>query len=137
MQPAQFEHAIENILKRDKRFDPHAYLFLKDSLDFTLKRAAETNHGQARHVLITMLKQQVAKRKETAELLKKILKEGQDQIQQALDASSKQAAAIEVEPAPGKEDSSNDVAMQDSAKVVDQPEQVNVFDLLYSSSSGS
>ena len=50
MQAAQFEHAIESILKRDKRFDPHAYLFLKDSLDFTLKRAAESNHGQARHV---------------------------------------------------------------------------------------
>lgn len=50
MQAAQFEHAIENILKRDKRFDPHAYLFLKDTLDFTLKRAAESNDGNARHV---------------------------------------------------------------------------------------
>ncbi|MGB1130077.1 MAG: Minf_1886 family protein [Haloferula sp.] len=50
MQAAQFEHAVENILRRDSRFDPHAYLFLKDSLDFTLKRAAEENKGQARHV---------------------------------------------------------------------------------------
>lgn len=50
MQAAQFEHAVENILKRDSRFEPHAYLFLKDSLDFTLKRAAEDNDGQARHV---------------------------------------------------------------------------------------
>ncbi|MGB6219679.1 Minf_1886 family protein [Haloferula sp.] len=50
MQAAQFEHAIESILKRDKRFDPHAYLFLKDALDFTLKRAAESNDGRARHV---------------------------------------------------------------------------------------
>ncbi len=50
MQAAQFEHAVESILKRDKRFDPHAYLFLKDSLDFTLKRAAESNDGHARHV---------------------------------------------------------------------------------------
>jgi uncharacterized repeat protein (TIGR04138 family) len=50
MQAAQFEHAIESILKRDKRFDPHAYLFLKDALDFTLKRAAEGNDGVARHV---------------------------------------------------------------------------------------
>ena len=50
MQAAQFEHAIESILKRDQRFDPHAYLFLKDALDFTLKRAAESNDGNARHV---------------------------------------------------------------------------------------
>lgn len=50
MQPAQFEHAIENIVRRDRRFDPHAYLFLKDALDFTLKRAAEGNGGQPRHV---------------------------------------------------------------------------------------
>ena len=50
MHAAQFEHAIENILKRDRRFDPQAYVFLKDALDFTLKRAAETNDGVARHV---------------------------------------------------------------------------------------
>ncbi|BCX50365.1 Verrucomicrobia/planctomycetes-restricted protein [Haloferula helveola] len=50
MQTAQFEHAIENILRRDRRFDPQAYLFLKDSLDFTLKRASEGNGGQPRHV---------------------------------------------------------------------------------------
>jgi len=50
MQTAQFETAIENILRRDSRFDPHAFLFLKDALDFTLKRAAEGNEGQPRHV---------------------------------------------------------------------------------------
>ena len=50
MQAAQFEHAIEKILNRDQRFDPHAYLFLKDALDFTLKRAAESNDGNTRHV---------------------------------------------------------------------------------------
>ncbi|MCU0796123.1 MAG: hypothetical protein MUF31_09330 [Akkermansiaceae bacterium] len=50
MQPAKFEHAIESILRRDSRFDPQAYLFLKDALDFTLKRAAEANSGRARHV---------------------------------------------------------------------------------------
>ena len=50
MQPAQFEHAIENIRRRDPRFDPQAYLFLKDALDFTLKRVAESNGGRARHV---------------------------------------------------------------------------------------
>lgn len=50
MQPAQFEHAIENIVRRDSRFDSQAYLFLKDALDFTLKRAAEDNAGKPRHV---------------------------------------------------------------------------------------
>ena len=50
MQAAQFEESIANILKRDARFDAQAYFFLKEALDFTLKRIAETNAGQARHV---------------------------------------------------------------------------------------
>ncbi|MGA0899806.1 MAG: Minf_1886 family protein [Luteolibacter sp.] len=50
MQAIQFEESIANILKRDARFDAHAYFFLKEALDFTLKRIAETNAGQARHV---------------------------------------------------------------------------------------
>jgi uncharacterized repeat protein (TIGR04138 family) len=50
MQAVQFEQSVVAILKRDKRFDPHAYFFLKDALDYTLKRIAESNSGQARHV---------------------------------------------------------------------------------------
>lgn len=50
MQAMQFEQSVVSILKRDKRFDPHAYFFLKDALDFTLKRISESNSGQARHV---------------------------------------------------------------------------------------
>ncbi len=50
MQAMQFEQSVVSILKRDRRFDPHAYFFLKDALDFTLKRIAESNNGQARHV---------------------------------------------------------------------------------------
>jgi uncharacterized repeat protein (TIGR04138 family) len=50
MQAVQFEQSVVSILNRDKRFDPHAYFFLKDALDFTLKRIAESNGGQARHV---------------------------------------------------------------------------------------
>ncbi|RFC43935.1 MAG: hypothetical protein DUW69_002109 [Verrucomicrobia bacterium] len=50
MQAIQFEQAVAAILQRDKRFDPHAYFFLKDALDFTLKRIAESNSGQPRHV---------------------------------------------------------------------------------------
>jgi uncharacterized repeat protein (TIGR04138 family) len=50
MQAMQFEQSVISILKRDKRFDAQAYFFLKDALDFTLKRIAEANGGQARHV---------------------------------------------------------------------------------------
>lgn len=50
MQAMQFEESVVSILRRDKRFDPRAYFFLKDALDFTLKRIAEGNGGQARHV---------------------------------------------------------------------------------------
>ncbi|MDX1679548.1 MAG: hypothetical protein R3242_02350 [Akkermansiaceae bacterium] len=50
MQAIQFEQSIANILKRDGRFDAQAYFFLKEALDFTLKRIAEENAGQARHV---------------------------------------------------------------------------------------
>ncbi len=46
----QFEQSVVSIIKRDKRFDPQAYFFLKDALDFTLRRIAESNGGQARHV---------------------------------------------------------------------------------------
>lgn len=50
MQAMQFEQSVVSILKREKRFDPHAYFFLKDALDFTLKRIAESNGGKGRHV---------------------------------------------------------------------------------------
>jgi uncharacterized repeat protein (TIGR04138 family) len=55
MKALQFEQAVEAILKREKRYDPLAYLFLKEALDFTLKRAAEANNGEPRHVSGTEL----------------------------------------------------------------------------------
>ena len=55
MKALQFEQAVENVLKRDKRYDALAYLFLKEALDFTLKRAAEGNGGEPRHVSGTEL----------------------------------------------------------------------------------
>ncbi|PAW69777.1 MAG: hypothetical protein B9S38_09030 [Verrucomicrobiia bacterium Tous-C4TDCM] len=55
MKALQFEQAVESILKREKRYDPLAYLFLKDALDFTLKRAADDNGGEPRHVTGTEL----------------------------------------------------------------------------------
>jgi uncharacterized repeat protein (TIGR04138 family) len=50
MQTMQFEQSVHSILKRERRFDGLAYFFLKDALDFTLKRIAEKNGGRARHV---------------------------------------------------------------------------------------
>jgi uncharacterized repeat protein (TIGR04138 family) len=46
----QFDQSVGSILKRDRRFDPHAYFFLKEALDFTLKRVSEGGGGQPRHV---------------------------------------------------------------------------------------
>lgn len=50
MQPVHFEQAVASILGREKRFDAQAYFFLKDALDFTLKRIADGNDGHSRHV---------------------------------------------------------------------------------------
>ena len=50
MQALRFDSAVDNILERDKRFDEGAYFFLKDALDFTLKRIREDNNGEERHV---------------------------------------------------------------------------------------
>lgn len=50
MQQVHFEQAILAILGREKRFDAHAFFFLKDALDFTLKRISDGNSGQSRHV---------------------------------------------------------------------------------------
>ncbi len=50
MQALPYEHAIEAIVKRDPRFHPAAYIFLKEALDFTLKKIMESNEGRARHV---------------------------------------------------------------------------------------
>lgn len=45
-----FERAVDEIVRRDPRFDPLAYYFLKDSLDFTVKRLAGGSRGRFRHV---------------------------------------------------------------------------------------
>jgi uncharacterized repeat protein (TIGR04138 family) len=50
MQAMQFDQSVGAILRRDKRYDPHAYFFLKEALDFTLKRVSEASGGQPRHV---------------------------------------------------------------------------------------
>ncbi|MFK7850738.1 MAG: Minf_1886 family protein [Akkermansiaceae bacterium] len=50
MQPIQFEESVISILKRDSQYDGQAYFFLKDALDFTLKRLMEEESGRNRHV---------------------------------------------------------------------------------------
>ena len=50
MQPTQFMDAIQIIVLKDKRYDIGAYFFLKDALDFTVKKAADENNGEHRHV---------------------------------------------------------------------------------------
>jgi uncharacterized repeat protein (TIGR04138 family) len=49
MQAHRIESAIDNILERDQRFEPGAYLLLQDALTFTLKRTVEEG-GEKRHV---------------------------------------------------------------------------------------
>ena len=50
MQPIQFEESVISILKRDSKYDGQAYLFLKEALDFTLKRLMEEQTDRNRHV---------------------------------------------------------------------------------------
>jgi uncharacterized repeat protein (TIGR04138 family) len=50
MQPVQFDQAVDAILEHNQRFDPSAYYFLKEALDFTVKRVMEDNGGEPRHV---------------------------------------------------------------------------------------
>lgn len=48
--PINFEESVAAILRRDARYDGQAYFFLKESLDYTLKRFLDANGGQMRHV---------------------------------------------------------------------------------------
>lgn len=50
MQHIHFEESVGSILKRDQRYDGQAYFFLKEALDFTLKRFLDAAGGRNRHV---------------------------------------------------------------------------------------
>jgi len=50
MQKIRFEEAIRAIRENDQRFDFDAYLFLRDSLDFTLERFRSEESPEHRHV---------------------------------------------------------------------------------------
>jgi uncharacterized repeat protein (TIGR04138 family) len=50
MHPIHFEESVVSILGRERRYDGQAYFFLKESLDFTLKKFMEGTGGHGRHV---------------------------------------------------------------------------------------
>lgn len=50
MQAMHFEQSVDAIVRRDRRYHPYAYLFLKEVLDFTLRRVAAKADGKSRHV---------------------------------------------------------------------------------------
>ncbi len=50
MQEVNFEDAVEQIVAKDRRYHPEAYLFLRDALDFTQRLVAKESKGQVRHV---------------------------------------------------------------------------------------
>jgi len=50
MQPTQFMDAVKAVVSKETRYDIGAYYFLKDALDFTVKRVMESNQGEHRHV---------------------------------------------------------------------------------------
>ncbi len=55
MQPTQFMDAVKAVITRDPKYDVGAYYFLKDALDFTVKRVMENNDGEHRHVAASEL----------------------------------------------------------------------------------
>jgi uncharacterized repeat protein (TIGR04138 family) len=50
MQQVNFDEVLEHVLARDPRYTREAYLFVRESLDFTQKLVGKENQGQVRHV---------------------------------------------------------------------------------------
>jgi len=50
MKNLPFKLAAESIFKRDQRYAPRAYVFLREVLDFTLKQAAKSHGYPVRNV---------------------------------------------------------------------------------------
>ena len=55
MQEVNFDEALDKILARDLRFQRDAYLFVRETLDFTQKLISKENRGSVRHVTGTEL----------------------------------------------------------------------------------
>ena len=50
MQNRSFEESVQKICETDTRYDPDAYFFLREALDFVTKRIKENDSKQTRHV---------------------------------------------------------------------------------------
>lgn len=50
MYEAEFMEAVMAICTRDPRYDPQAYVFVRHSLDFTVKKLEKPSGGRGRHV---------------------------------------------------------------------------------------
>lgn len=50
MQATNFEEALENILKTDRRYHRDAYLFVREALDYTQKMVAKSGKPKGKHV---------------------------------------------------------------------------------------
>ena len=50
MQKVPFDEAVRAIRKKDGRFDADAYSFLRDALDFTVRKLRENESEEHRHV---------------------------------------------------------------------------------------
>jgi uncharacterized repeat protein (TIGR04138 family) len=50
MQELSFEEGLEQILRKDRRYHPDAYLFVREALDHTQKAIVKENRGRMRHV---------------------------------------------------------------------------------------
>ncbi len=50
MKKVVFQEAVEQIVKSDKRYDEHAYSFLREALDFSIKLLNKPPQGPGRHV---------------------------------------------------------------------------------------
>jgi len=50
MHDAAFMEAVERIVAKDKRYDPEAYAFVREALDFTVKSMGKPRKGARRHI---------------------------------------------------------------------------------------
>lgn len=50
MKKISFNEALEQILRKDSRYDEHAYLFIREALDHTIKLLSKPVEGPGRHV---------------------------------------------------------------------------------------
>lgn len=45
-----YQEAIDQIISEDPRYDEHAYIFIREALDFTIQNLEKPSEGPGRHV---------------------------------------------------------------------------------------